>query len=155
VNKTEVAALVALLNRTNPLNTFDESKVDAWFAVFTEQAPDIDASFIMRWASKRASSTDDLTLPSHVVKAWKDHKSYEHDTSLVGTRNEAHCKITGCQCTHTGGCYKGWFDSEDGRTTTPCPVCRTSLSLVLQDVAPLGYRTDVDHARIRTRDSDA
>jgi len=153
VNKTEVAALVALLNRTNPLNTFDEAKVDTWFVVFKEEAPDMEASFVMRWAAKRASSTDDLTLPSHVVKAWKDHKVYQHDVTLVGTQSEAHCKQPDCQCTHTGGCYKGWFDSD--YTTTPCPVCRSSLSLVLQEVAPLGYRTEVDYTRIRTRDKDA
>jgi hypothetical protein len=63
---------------------------------------------------------------------------------------ERHCGFKNCVCRHESRCFKGWIDREDGTATSPCPICRQSLALVLSEVAPLGHRTDKDHSQIRS-----
>lgn len=46
------------------------------------------------------------------------------------------CNIPGCQCTHDGGCDRGWIDLVDERgdsldKTSPCPTCRPGLKRVI------------------------
>lgn len=47
------------------------------------------------------------------------------------------CKIPNCNCTHDGGCDRGWISMDDefgndlGKTA-PCPNCRPGLKRALE-----------------------
>ncbi len=62
---------------------------------------------------------------------------------------DSHCGKAGCNCTHTGGCYKGWVDT--AYETRPCKNCRDSLADILALVPGPGWRSTADFARIRER----
>ena len=72
-----------------------------------------------------------------------------------GINLEAHCGRSACECTHDGGCFKGWIDHDPGAHgtydyTIPCRVCRPVLHLRLRDIPPPGQRTPGDLAHIRS-----
>ena len=49
--------------------------------------------------------------------------------------NDAHCRTSGCACTHTGDCYRGWIDiTMEGREyALPCRTCRPQQRRVTQE----------------------
>ena len=63
------------------------------------------------------------------------------EKSTADDPQDAHCFRGGCNCSHES-CYRGWIDSDT--ETSPCRQCRPGLSLVLDEVAPLGERNPHD-----------
>ena len=63
------------------------------------------------------------------------------EKSTADDPQDAHCFRSGCNCAHES-CYRGWIDSDT--ETSPCRQCRPGLSLVLDEVAPLGERNPHD-----------
>lgn len=63
------------------------------------------------------------------------------EKSTADDPQDAHCFRSGCNCSHET-CYRGWIDSDT--ETSPCRQCRPGLSLVLDEVAPLGERNPHD-----------
>jgi hypothetical protein len=49
--------------------------------------------------------------------------------------NDAHCRTSGCACTHNGDCYRGWIDiTMEGREyALPCRTCRPQQRRVTQE----------------------
>ena len=81
-----------------------------------------------------------------------DRHAAEAGVDLTVTQRDnrdSHCGKVGCNCTHTGGCFKGWIDSD--YETRPCKNCRDSLADVLALIPSPGYRSSGDQARIRER----
>ena len=67
-------------------------------------------------------------------------------------RTEAHCGRHGCVCTHTGACFKGWMDRDDG-PTAPCRMCRPELDERLANIPSPGFRSAADLTHLRSRRS--
>ena len=63
------------------------------------------------------------------------------EKSTADDPTDAHCFRSGCSCSHES-CYRGWIDSDT--ETSPCRQCRPGLSLVLDEIAPLGERNPHD-----------
>ena len=63
------------------------------------------------------------------------------EKSTADDPQDAHCFRSGCNCSHES-CYRGWIDSDT--ETSPCRQCRPGLSLVLDEIAPLGERNPHD-----------
>lgn len=63
------------------------------------------------------------------------------EKSTADDPQDAHCFRSGCNCSHET-CYRGWIDSDT--ETSPCRQCRPGLSLVLDEIAPLGSRNPHD-----------
>ena len=63
------------------------------------------------------------------------------EQSTADDPQDAHCFRSGCNCSHES-CYRGWIDSD--QETSPCRQCRPGLSLVLDEIAPLGERNPHD-----------
>ena len=83
-----------------------------------------------------------------------DDRASEHwiEQEHVSARHkrEAHCGKANCFCTHTGRCFKGWFDNDEG-TAVPCPNCRGPLVEALARVGAPGFREPGDLHREVTR----
>jgi hypothetical protein len=49
-------------------------------------------------------------------------------------------------------CDRGWHDTADGRSTSPCPICRPQLAARLALIPPPGQRTPEDYTYLRNRE---
>lgn len=155
MKEAEVARLLAFANGLDQRQGIDTVKVQAWYAQFQQEAPTMEYLWAERYAATHYAEPErGMLTPGHLIKAWREHLRRQADREFA-TSNEAHCGFTNCPCTHSGGCYKGWIDNDEGHTTAPCPRCRPTLHAVLGEVAPLGYRSAHDHQRIRTHHVEA
>lgn len=146
----DVVRLLAFANGLDQRQGTDDVKVQAWAVMFDGEAPDLEFGWAMKAIERHYAKTDDMLTPGHLVRGWHESARYRQSQSDGGDR-DSRCPKPGCPCTHAGVCYKGWIDSEDGSTTSPCRVCREDLALVLDEVGPPGARTQADQEAIRNR----
>lgn len=150
MNKSDIAFVLSFASTLDARVPFDEAAVEAWALVLDA---DMEGKWAGEYVKKHYGRGDDLLIPSVLNRGWQEAKRARAQAKWSGDAeaSERHCRRTGCQCTHTSPCYKGWIDREDNTATSPCPVCRPSLADVLSQVAPLGLREEHDHAMIRNR----
>lgn len=101
-----------------------------------------------------SASLGDMEQRSGTQEVFDRHAA-EAGIDLTVTQKDnrdSHCGKAGCSCTHTGGCFKGWIDSD--YETRPCKNCRDSLTDVLALIPGPGHRSTADFARIRERYRD-
>lgn len=83
MNETQVALILALANGHDGRHQPNDVKVRAWFALLTQEAPDMDYD----WASEKVNShyarTTDMLMPAHLVTGWKAHKRYLRDKKAI------------------------------------------------------------------------
>lgn len=147
MNEEDVLSLLIFCNELDGRHSPNDIKVQAWREVFIQGAPDMPLTFARDAARRHYALLDAMITPSSFVRAWTKSQRAQQASLADG---EAHCQKGGCRCTHTNPCYRGWIDSVEG-WTSPCPECRSSLSSVLDVIAPLGKRKEVDYSQIRNR----
>lgn len=147
----EILGLLIYANELDGRHSPNEAKVYAWQEVLEQGAPGMTVQFAKDQIKKHYSLVDAMITPAVLVNAWKQARRIAAEARIAQEQHspERHCGRTGCLCTHTEPCFKGWFDSE--YETSPCPVCRSSLAHVLAKVGPPGGRTDSDLSIIRHR----
>ncbi len=79
MNQSEVAVVLALANGHDQRQGIDDVKVQAWYALLQQEAPEM----TIGWAKERinwhyARSTE-MLMPAHLVTAWKARKRYVED----------------------------------------------------------------------------
>jgi len=77
MNETETAILLALANGHDQRHGTDDVKVQAWYALFSQEAP----GMTYEWASARVNwhyaRTTDMLMPAHLVTAWRNERHRE------------------------------------------------------------------------------
>lgn len=152
---TEVLSLLIYANELDGRHAPNEAKVFAWSEVLNESAPGMPLDFATGVIKKHYSKLEVMISPAVIVKAWHDYRRVRADAALSmdAANADRHCKRSGCMCSHTEPCYKGWVDPPSNDRTVPCPVCRRDLLDVLDRIPPLGLRGEHDYALLRTRHS--
>lgn len=117
-------------------------KAHAWANALVSAMP---LDFAMTFVTRHYSRSAERITPSMLNQAWADDQA----PVPPGTLSEAHCGRTGCECSHTGSCFKGWHDEPDARTTTPCGRCRPWTARRVADAPPPGRRNDADQYRLQ------
>lgn len=148
----DVLGLLIYANELDARHAPNEAKVYAWNEVFTDAAPNMPIAFAKEVIRAHYGKHEHMISPAIIVKAWKDNRRMKANAALAldADNVDAHCGMKDCHCTHTKPCFKGWIDGGEPHTT-PCPVCRRSLSEVLSRVSVLGARTDYEQSMIRQR----
>ena len=77
MNETQVAMLLALANGHDQRHGTDDVKVAAWYSLLTQEASDMTFDWAQRNVNDHYARSTDMLMPSHIVAAWKNHKSYE------------------------------------------------------------------------------
>ena len=77
-----------------------------------------------------------------------------HDPAAVRRGLDGHCDWTECRCTHSGGCYRGWLDNDQG-VAVACPNCRPGLSDMIHDMPERGQRKQSDTAVLSDKNRDS
>lgn len=151
LSDNEVLGLLIYANELDGRHAPNEAKVYAWQEIFQGSAQGMDAAYAKEAIRLHYSRTDDMISPAKIVQAWNHHQRAKREAKIAQSGGlESHCGKAGCPCTHQEPCFKGWLDG-DG-SVQACPICRAGLSDALARVAPLGERSDHDHASIRLRD---
>lgn len=83
MNETETAILLALANGHDQRQGTDDVKVQAWFALFSQEAPDMDAAWAMEKVNRHYSLMTDMLMPAHLVTAWKARKHRDLDRQAI------------------------------------------------------------------------
>lgn len=153
MNKSEIALFLSFASTLDGRVPFDEAAIEAWALVLEK---DMEGKWASEFVKKHYARGDDMLIPSVMNRGWQESKRTRAQAVWSGDAeaSDRHCRRTGCQCTHSAPCYRGWIDKEDNSSTSPCPVCRRSLADVLVTIAPLGLRDEHDFAAIRNRYRD-
>ena len=149
MDKIAISAMLTFASTLDYRLNNEPDTVEAWALVLDENMNQHWAAKFVRTHYKRSQT---VLTPSMINQAWQEHQSL-----LAGNGTgelDAHCGMTGCMCSHVAPCYRGWIDNEGVAFTSPCPVCRGSLSQLLDELPPLGFRTQADESRIRNRFKD-
>ncbi len=115
MTRTEVAAMLAACSALDGRVVTDDT-VSAWHDVLgglplDRAVPAVREHY--RTETRRL-------MPADVVRLARQAPSEREPTSGVWIA----CERSDCHCTHSAGCIAGWLDSDDGKTTRPCPNCR-------------------------------
>ena len=151
MNDNDVLGLLIYANELDGRHAPNEAKVYAWQEVLESGAPGITVEFAKEQIRKHYGALDVMLTPATLVTAWRQARRIAAEARIATEQREPerHCGRPSCLCTHGEPCMKGWIDGDT--TTSPCPVCRSDLSLTLGRVADVGYRTDSDQSLIRHR----
>lgn len=154
MNDSEVLGLLIYANELDGRHSPNEAKVYAWQEVLQEGAPGLTLAFARDCIRKHYATLDTMISPSTIVQAWTKSRRVAAELRIGSTVNDpdAHCGISGCGCTHSEPCYRGWIDSD--WETSPCPRCRPTLKAILSRVPPPGSRQSHDWTLIRTREHE-
>ena len=150
MNLEGTAVLLTYINQLDARIVLSETRVAAWSNLLTEQAPSLTSEEAQRFVTQHYANQSTAITPDLLVKVCRE-KEQAREAAMLPQDIDSHCGRTGCPCTHSGLCFKGWIDSQEGRAT-PCRQCRTALSLVLDEIAPIGSRHDHDHSRIQSKE---
>lgn len=74
-----MAVLLALANGHDQRQDASDVKVGAWFSLLSQEAPDMDFDWAVERINYHYGRTTDMLMPSHLVTAWKHHKTYQRD----------------------------------------------------------------------------
>lgn len=74
MNETQTAILLALANGHDQRHGTDDVKVQAWFSLFSQEAPDMDHEWAVARVNWHYARTTDMLMPSHLVTAWRNER---------------------------------------------------------------------------------
>jgi len=71
MKQAEVAVLLALANGHDQRHGVDDVKVQSWWNLFQQEAPDMPMEFAQERINRHYSLFTDMLMPAHLVTAWK------------------------------------------------------------------------------------
>lgn len=83
MNETQTAILLALANGHDQRHGTDDIKVQAWFSLFSQEAPSMEYEWAVARVNWHYARTTDMLMPAHLVRAWKEHRSRQHDQHVL------------------------------------------------------------------------
>lgn len=117
-------------------------KAEAWARAFDQTMP---YRFAAANVVSHYASSDEPITPATTNDAWHRANSNHGDDD----RMDSHCGKTGCICSHSAGCYRGWVDTD--ATTEPCQQCRPMLAQTLRTMPEPGKRQPQHMLKLATR----
>lgn len=79
MKQTDVAILLALANGQDQRQGTDDVKVQAWHALFEQEAPDMPREFAAERINYHYARSTEMLMPAHLVVAWKAAKRIQQD----------------------------------------------------------------------------
>jgi hypothetical protein len=83
LTQTEVALLLALANGHDQRQGIDDVRVQAWWDLFRQEAPDMTSEFAKEAINRHYALMTDMLMPAHLVTAWKYYKSRKKDQAAL------------------------------------------------------------------------
>lgn len=83
MKQAEVAVLLALANGHDQRHGVDDVKVQAWWNLFEQEAPDMPVDFARQAINRHYALFTDMLMPSHLVTAWKSYRQRKRDAAAI------------------------------------------------------------------------
>lgn len=83
MKQAEVAVLLALANGHDQRHGVDDVKVQAWWNLFEQEAPDMPVTFAKEAINRHYAILTEMVMPAHIVTAWKIYKARKRDTRTL------------------------------------------------------------------------
>lgn len=83
MRETDVAILLALSNGHDQRQGTDDVKVQAWHALFEQEAPDMPREWAAQRINYHYARSTDMLMPAHLVTAWKTAKRMQQDRLAI------------------------------------------------------------------------
>ena len=90
MREADVAVILALANGHDQRQGIDDVKVQAWHALFTQEAPEMTREFAVERINYHYARSTEMLMPAHLVTAWKEQSGEERLTALM----------SGVECPH-------------------------------------------------------
>jgi hypothetical protein len=82
MNQAEVAMLLALANGHDQRHGIDDVKVQAWFALFRQEAEGLTYEWAAQWVNAYHARSTEMLMPAHIVTAWREESAQNQITQL-------------------------------------------------------------------------
>ena len=83
MRQAEVAVLLALANGHDQRHGVDDVKVQAWWTLFDQEAPDMPMEFAQERINRHYALLTEMLMPAHIVTAWKQHKARRREARSI------------------------------------------------------------------------
>ena len=74
MTQAEVAVLLALANAHDPRQGIDDVRVQAWWDLLAQEAPDLPLDFAKETLNRHYARSTGTFMPTHLVAAWKNER---------------------------------------------------------------------------------
>lgn len=89
MREADVAVVLALANGHDQRQGIDDVKVQAWHALFTQEAPEMTREFAVERINYHYARSTEMLMPAHLVTAWRSKRAREIDRAAIqGRRGE-------------------------------------------------------------------
>jgi hypothetical protein len=86
MTQAEVAVILALANGHDQRQGIDDVKVQAWYALLTQESPDMTVGWARERINWHYARSTEMLMPAHLVQAWRQRKQYVADRYSLGSR---------------------------------------------------------------------
>jgi hypothetical protein len=83
MTQAEVAVLLALANGHDQRQGLDDVKVQAWFSLFQQEAPDMTGDWATGQINAHYADSTEMLMPAHLVRAWSRQRAQDRILSLT------------------------------------------------------------------------
>jgi hypothetical protein len=83
MTQTEIAILLALANGHDQRQGIDDVRVQAWWDLLNQEAPDMPFEFAKETINRHYALVTGMVMPAHLVTAWKNYKARRRDQAAI------------------------------------------------------------------------
>ena len=83
MKQAEIATLLALANGHDPRQRLDDIRVQAWWDLMQQEAPDMPYDFAHEQVNRHYALFTDMLMPAHLITAWKNLKQRRRDRDAI------------------------------------------------------------------------
>lgn len=85
MRQAEVAVILVLANGHDQRQGIDDVRVQAWWDLFNQEAPMMDADFARQFVNRHYATSTEMLMPAHLVTAWKSYRRTVIDKPVLTT----------------------------------------------------------------------
>lgn len=83
MTQAEIAVLLALANGHDPRQGVDDVRVQAWWSLIQQEAPDMPLEWAQERVNRHYAAQMTVLMPAHLVTAWRSEKARQSDHRAI------------------------------------------------------------------------
>lgn len=83
MRQADVATLLALANSHDPRQRLDDIRVQGWWDLLQQEAPDMPYEFARERINRHYALMTEMLMPAHLITAWRTHKQRGRDRAAI------------------------------------------------------------------------